>query len=147
MRITLLFLCLLLLALPLCAQTVQFTWDPYSPPGDISGFKLYQSISSPVCSAGVPISGKSVNVATYSGGSAVTGSIPLPKPGTYFWTIVAVSPDGSIESDCSNEVSQKIKPRTPKLNAVQQVAQVIKAPFVMFAGLFKSNKGLRVTNQ
>lgn len=104
------------------AQTLQFQWDAHPTPTQIDGFKLYQATI-----AGQP----GTLVATFTGGALVTGTIPRPPVGQWFYTLTAYK--AAIESDRSNEVSYVVKPATPNLGPiVERVAQ----------GLEKAKEGL-----
>ena len=120
------------------AQTVSFAWDPHPEAAALAGFKLYQSKTS--------MSYGATPVATFIGGTLATGTIAKPGLGKYFYVLTAYTVD--VESDFSNEVSLVVKPKAPKLNSAQQVAQAIKDTTIKVAGLFKGKeKGLRVVKE
>jgi len=128
-------LVLILMALPAMAQTINFAWDPHEEAAQITGFKLYQSKQSNSYTI--------TPVATFTGGSLVTGSIPQPALGRYYYVLTAFKDDAGyiLESSYSNEVTLVLKPKPPKLNsAIQVIASTISKPFTYLAGLIRKDK-------
>lgn len=96
----------LLLAIPSMAQTINFEWDPHPQAAQLEGFKLYQATSPGAYNMAAP-------AATFTGGSTVTGSIPEPGIGHYYWVLTAYVQD--LQSLPSNEVTLAIPPSAPVL--------------------------------
>jgi hypothetical protein len=114
MKIFLIVTLLLVFSIPALAQgTVNFAWDVHPEAAQLTGFKLYQS----------KVSGSYglTPVATFSGGALVSGSIPKPGLGRYYYVLTAFNAE--VESDVSNEVTLTIKPKAPKLNTATQVGR------------------------
>jgi len=132
--ITLMFI---VLSVPCMAQTINFAWDPHTQAADLAGFKLYQGKTAGTYDQGL--------VATFTGGSLTTGSIPVPKPGRYYWVLTAFTPD-SIESDFSNEVTMVVKPKPPKINSVTQIARGISKAATSVAKIFAPGTNLKVSD-
>lgn len=133
-------LCLLLFAFPCLAMAqkqITFAWD-LSPDdsllGPTGGYRLYQSKTSGAYT-GVPVA------SVVPGVSTVT--ITATAMGRHYWVATAFAEDGT-ESDYSNEVTMVIKPRPPKLNTVQQIADSIKDAVGKIAGILKEKKNLRI---
>jgi len=113
MKRTLCTIIWILLAFPLFAQApVVFGWDAHPEAAQLSGFRLYQGTASGVYGA--------TPVATFTPGTAVTGSIAKPPIGRYFYVLTAVSlpTSGSLESDRSNEVAYTVRPQAPTLQQI-----------------------------
>ena len=91
---------------------VNFARDSHPEAAQLSGFRLYQGTVSGTY-APTP-------VATFNPGTAVTGSIPKPAIGRYFYVLTAVSlpATGSLESDRSNEVTYLVRPQAPTLQQI-----------------------------
>jgi len=141
MKRFLLLATLMLFTVPAMAQ-VNLAWDPYSDAAAITGFKAYMSKTSMVYSP--------TPVATFIGGALVAGSVPKPTSfGRYYFVLIAYYTDPAVpsvtyESDYSNEVSTVIKPKAPKLNTAQQVAQAVGKAVTKMAGVFKPHKNLKI---
>lgn len=152
MRKFLLFSIMLLVALPLMAQTgtVTFAWDSHPESAAIDGFKLYQTKQS--------MNYTTTPVATYTPGALTTGTIPKPTSfGRYYFVLTAfktdtsVSPSVLIESDYSNEVSLVVKPKAPVLKtailtALMAPVKCIEKMAGLFGGGKKQLKIVKVSN-
>lgn len=139
-----LFITILSCAAPLFAQgTITLAWDPDAE--SITGFKLYQSKTSGIYTAGTP-------VATFTPGTLTTGTIPKPTSfGKYFYVLTAysldttVTPNATMESGFSNEVSVLVTPKSPKLNTA--ILALLECPLkaIKWAlGITPKGHGLRV---
>lgn len=144
MKRSALVLIAILIPVLLQAQTVNFAWDPINDAG-VTGFKLYQSKQSGVYTS---------IAATFTPGTATTGSIPKPTTyGRYYFAMTAfavdttVTPNVTVESAFSNEVSLVLKPNPPHLVSATLVA-VIKAPVkaIKWALGIRPKGNLRITN-
>jgi hypothetical protein len=133
----LLVLCLLLIAIPAMAQQqLTFAWD-LSPDDSLlgaGGYHLYQSKTSGTY-AGAPVATAMPGISTVT--------ITATALGRHYWVATAFFEDGT-ESDYSNEVTAVIKPKPPKLNAVQQIAHSMASAVDKIAGLFKEKKNLKI---
>jgi hypothetical protein len=138
MKIALLVIALLLLTVPLMAQThVQLSWDLSADDallGATGGYHLYASKTSGGYTA--------TPIATTLPG-VTTATIVRPGLGKYYFIGRAFASDGT-EAPDSNEVSLVIRPAPMKLNTVQQIAQAIKGAVTKLAGLFSAKKNLRI---
>lgn len=128
---------LLLLAAPCLAQTqITFAWDLSADDGQLGpggGYRIYASKQDGVY--GSPAGSVAPGIATMT--------IATPGLGRWYFVARAFLADGT-ESDNSNTVSQVLKPKAPKVNTVQQVAQAMKKGVTAVAGLFKGKKNLRI---
>lgn len=134
MRTLLIVALLLLFALPVAAQSIDFAWDPHPEASQLTGFKLYQTKTAGTYDMAAP-------VATFLGGTLTTGNIAKPPIGKYCWILTAYKeqlPD-ILESGPSNEVCDKILPKSPgglkkilttaltaPVKAVEKVAELVK---------------------
>lgn len=137
-----LLLVLLLIAVPTMAQapSVTLAWDlsTSEPLGTGGGYGCYMSKQAGVYTAGSP------NVTVLPGVSTIV--VPNVPYGRSFFVCDAFVGDGT-RSDFSNEVSTVIKPHPPTMKSAIQTALMapVKA-ITKLAGLFKKDKGLRITN-
>jgi hypothetical protein len=125
---TLLFvIALLLIAVPCMAQAnLSFSWDAHGQAAQITGFKLYQSITSGTYG--------STPVATFAGGTITTGSIPRPTLiGKYYYVLTAYA--SGMESAYSNEVNFTVG-ITPPTGLKNPILVAIGKVISFFAGLF-----------
>ena len=132
---------MLLFTTPLMAQSVSLAWDlsiSDSFLGAAGGYRIYQSKTSGTYTTPIATVAPGISTVTFA-----TGQL-----GRLYWVGRAFE-SGGIESDNSNEVTDVIKPKPPKLNTVQQIAKVLTAPaegIVKLANMLKSKKSLKILN-
>lgn len=107
------------ITLTLDPQTGQLSvaWEPHPQAAQLAEFRFYHTLTSGVY-AGAP-------VATFTPGTATTGSIPAPTVlGRHYYTLTAVWIQGGVtlESDRSNEVNYDVRPEKPTLRSIVQQA-------------------------
>lgn len=135
-RATIAFLAFITALSPAFAQTVTLAWDAHEEAAQITGFHLWQSKQ-----AGGPY----VQVATFTPGTLVTGSIPKPGLGRYCFVLTAYA--DVVESDNSNEVCTTLKPKPPRLVSAIQTALMAPVKVVTYlAGLF-TKKTLKIKSE
>ena len=133
----------ILIAFPAFSQTITFAWDPHPEAATITGFYLYQSKNAGTYGV--------TPVATFTPGTLTTGSIPKPTSfGRYYYVLTAyavdtsVTPNLTLESDHSNEVSVNVKPKSPKI--VSAALAVLSAPINAIKWALGSRQQLRVVS-
>jgi hypothetical protein len=136
-----LIMCLLLLAAPALALSVNFEWDYDAiEEAKITGFHAWLTKNPGIYS--------SAFVGTFAN-TARTGSLPEPdKYGKWCWVWTAYYDDAGVitESDYSNEVCEVFKPPKPQ-NLRSTIIAVLTTPAKAvgkLANLFKGKRQLRI---
>jgi len=128
---------LMLLAIPVCAQNITLAWDLSTDDallGAGGGYKIYQSKQAGAYGT-TPIATTAPGINTVTFSTGVLGKL--------YWVATAFMADGT-ESVYSNEINSTIKPKPPKLNTVQRVAEAVGKAVTRVAGIFKKDKNLRI---